>query len=462
MKDSIKQLVKEQVVQRLVRSFSEATGLRVAIFDARGEPLLEVEDYFYHVPFCELVNSLPEGAARCRDTHLRACRQAYGLCDPYIFFCHAGLVHWAVPILVQNQVRGVMICGQVLMWELDNLAIEEICNKVKDLNLPEAELKEAIWRIQVVAARKVQAAVELLKIVASHIASTIQERWRFAVRREEEGEVEREVVPGAAGRDERGNNSPRYREENESLPWESSVNGVALWSWLVASEPWRQGDSYQLNKEEELAARVRLGDRLGAEAILDELLGNILFVGISRPETIKFRLLELLAILSRAAVAGGAALQLVLDLNGKYMQGLSRASLEESILGMAQALDVFMNSIYAGKETKSLPVIERAIAFINKNFSRNISVEDVAKTVGVSPAHLTRLFKQEVGRTLIEYLTLVRMEHAKVLLRQGRLTLEEICRQVGYNDVSYFSRVFKREIGVTPGVFRSRYCHNKE
>ncbi|SMB99068.1 two-component system, response regulator YesN [Thermanaeromonas toyohensis ToBE] len=427
-----------QLVQRLLRSFTEATGVRAAVFNAEGEPWLEVEDYHYHSPFCQMVNSVSEGNERCRETHIKACRQAYGLCDPYIFFCHAGLVHWAVPILVGDQVKAVIICGQVLMWELDDLAIEEILRKVKDLELPEEELKEAILRIQVVSPRKVQGAVELLKLVARHIATSALPIPSLA--------SNNNIPPADPSR---GCRFPAVKSEQ--------ITGGSLWSWLVEAQPWRQGDSYQLEKEQALITKVRLGDREGAETVLEELLGNILFVGINRAETIKFRLLELLALLSRAALAGGATAEEILELSMKYMEGLSKLSLEESILWIFQALEDFINSTCArsGKTRISSPYIKQAIAYINKNFSRNIGVEDVARAVGISPAHLSRLFKQELGRTVIEYLTLVRLEQAKLLLRKGDLTLEEISRRVGYNDVAYFSRVFKREVGVTPGIFRS-------
>lgn len=439
-----------QLIQRLLRAFTEATGVRAAIFNAEGEPWLEVEDYHYNSPFCQLVNSVPEGNERCRETHIRACRQAYGLCDPYIFFCHAGLVHWAVPILVREQVKAVIICGQVLMWELDDLATEEILGKVKELELPEEELKEAILRIQVVSPRKVQGAVELLKLVAKHIASSA-----FYIAPLTSTSISQATSDINFKQQVEEREDP-FRACNRLGTKSEEITGGSLWSWLVEVQPWQQGDSYQLEKEQALITKVRLGDREGAETILEELLGNILFVGINRAETIKFRLLELLALLSRAALAGGAEAEEILELNMRYMEGLSKLSLEESILWIFRALEDFINSTCAGRATRvSSPYIKQAIAYINKNFSHNIGVEDIARAVGISPAHLSRLFKQEVGRTVIEYLTLVRLEQAKLLLRKGDLTLEEISRRVGYNDVAYFSRVFKREVGVTPGIFRS-------
>ncbi|MGI9861044.1 AraC family transcriptional regulator [Moorella naiadis] len=201
--------------------------------------------------------------------------------------------------------------------------------------------------------------------------------------------------------------------------------------------------------------RVRLGDRLGAETVLERLLGNILFNNLGRAEIIRYRLLELMALLSRAAAAGGARPEEILSLSATSIQRLMSLSLEESLPWLVEILDECIDRIYRARETRQTPSVEKAVAFINTNYGRSLSLEDVAQEVNLSPAHLSRLFKKEMGRTVIEYLTLVRLEAAKRLLREGK-TIEEVATAAGFNEATYFSRVFKREVGVPPGVFRNR------
>jgi two-component system response regulator YesN len=85
-----------------------------------------------------------------------------------------------------------------------------------------------------------------------------------------------------------------------------------------------------------------------------------------------------------------------------------------------------------------------------------LSLNDVATQVNLSPCYFSAVFSQETGRTFKEYLTEIRIKRAKELLRTTSLKTFEICYQVGYNDPHYFSHVFKKQAGVTPGEFRAQ------
>jgi len=100
-------------------------------------------------------------------------------------------------------------------------------------------------------------------------------------------------------------------------------------------------------------------------------------------------------------------------------------------------------------------ILRQAIEFINRNFSdASISLDKVAKEVNISPNYLSAIFSQEVGQTLIEYLTYKRIDEAKRLLRQTDKLLFEIASDVGYKDSRYFSFVFKKITGCTPSDYR--------
>jgi two-component system response regulator YesN len=78
----------------------------------------------------------------------------------------------------------------------------------------------------------------------------------------------------------------------------------------------------------------------------------------------------------------------------------------------------------------------------------------VAQAVHISPYYLSHLFKEELGVTFIGYLTKVRIEQAKILLLETNLTIQQISYMVGYQDSSYFTKVFKKLEGRTPTQFR--------
>lgn len=97
--------------------------------------------------------------------------------------------------------------------------------------------------------------------------------------------------------------------------------------------------------------------------------------------------------------------------------------------------------------------IIEAMKYIKEHYSKEITIEDLANELFISPSHLMHLFKREVGKTLNECLTDYRMEIAKELLKDSKLKIYEISENVGYRDVKYFSQIFKRTIGMTPSDY---------
>ena len=107
-------------------------------------------------------------------------------------------------------------------------------------------------------------------------------------------------------------------------------------------------------------------------------------------------------------------------------------------------------------DEKANRVIAKARAFIDRNFNRDLTLEEVSREVHVSPYYFSKLFKEQTGDNFINYLTRRRVETAKQLLADGRLNVKTICNEIGYNDPNYFSRLFKRFEGVTPTEYREQ------
>ncbi|UUZ92976.1 AraC family transcriptional regulator [Paenibacillus sp. P25] len=101
-------------------------------------------------------------------------------------------------------------------------------------------------------------------------------------------------------------------------------------------------------------------------------------------------------------------------------------------------------------------MIERIKAVMDQRYAENLTVSDIAESVYLSSTYVSLLFKQETGETVYEYLTKVRIERAKELLRDARIKFYEICDAVGYSDPSHFSKIFKKYTGLTPSAYRDR------
>lgn len=130
----------------------------------------------------------------------------------------------------------------------------------------------------------------------------------------------------------------------------------------------------------------------------------------------------------------------------------SEARTEAGLLTfLADMMDLF------GHQTAPLgngfEYVQKAIRFIDYNYSMNISVSDVAASAGISRSHLYRLFVRHVSMPPNEYLMRYRIGKAVSLLETGRLTVGETAYSTGFSDQLYFSRVFKKYMGMPP----SRY-----
>lgn len=104
---------------------------------------------------------------------------------------------------------------------------------------------------------------------------------------------------------------------------------------------------------------------------------------------------------------------------------------------------------------KNRSILESSIGYIRDHYmDENMSLNTVAQVANISANHFSAMFSQNVGQTFIEYLTFIRMEHAKELLRCTGKRSSEIAEEVGYKDAHYFSYLFKKTQGMTPSDYR--------
>ena len=101
--------------------------------------------------------------------------------------------------------------------------------------------------------------------------------------------------------------------------------------------------------------------------------------------------------------------------------------------------------------------VEKAKHYLTDHLTQEIRTDDIAEAVGLSPYHLSRLFKTHTGLTLREYLTRERIEAAKQLLATSDRTIPQIASLLRFCDQSYFTMVFRRQTGQTPGEYRNKY-----
>jgi two-component system response regulator YesN len=105
-------------------------------------------------------------------------------------------------------------------------------------------------------------------------------------------------------------------------------------------------------------------------------------------------------------------------------------------------------------DTKS-PVIGQILSQIHENCSEELSLKSLSAKYNIHPVYLGRLFQKETGESFSEYVNRVRIERAKELLGDARLKVNEIARMVGYWEMGYFYKQFKKHVGISPTDYKA-------
>ncbi len=146
-----------------------------------------------------------------------------------------------------------------------------------------------------------------------------------------------------------------------------------------------------------------------------------------------------------------------------YLKSMITQSSQMRLLTLFQIMllisesDDYQTIATSANETLTEQRIRQMDIFIRCNFARSITLDDIATHVGMNQSSLCSLCKRVTGQTITQRLTAVRITQAQHLLSSTDRSIKEICYAVGYNDLPHFSRVFRREVGVSPKEYRSTY-----
>lgn len=122
--------------------------------------------------------------------------------------------------------------------------------------------------------------------------------------------------------------------------------------------------------------------------------------------------------------------------------------------GIYELVSILFSETLPKKDLSVLSNIEQVIAYINNNFTKEFSLDFLSDKFGSSPNHFIKKFKEKTGHTPIKYLAIKKIEKAKQLLDTTDLSVNEVMWRVGYDDASYFSKLFKKIVGFSPRNYR--------
>lgn len=128
--------------------------------------------------------------------------------------------------------------------------------------------------------------------------------------------------------------------------------------------------------------------------------------------------------------------------------------------GIMLAFYELLSSLYEFYTEKRIPTkniyMNRAVEYIKRNYSKNISVEGIADMLGIERSYLSRLFKTYKNKSTQNYIIDYRMQEAQRMFREEDVNVSQVCAAVGYNNIYCFSRIFKSRVGVPPKEYMER------
>ena len=213
-------------------------------------------------------------------------------------------------------------------------------------------------------------------------------------------------------------------------------------SWAMEQELLRLVEEGNLDYKEK-AARLVAGSNLSNFGNGDSL------------RHIKNTAIIFTALCTRAAIRGGVPPEVAYTISDRYISNIeAAASFSEAVELNSAMQDTFVSRVHQCKTGNQSAAIQRCCNYIQLHLGEKLTVPMLAKKLGYSENYLTKKFKNEMGISLTQYITNLKIQKAKDLLVSGSESIQDICSQLGFGSQSYFGMVFHRETGMSPGAYR--------
>ena len=438
--------------RQVLMYYNEAVSCQAAVLDKNGF-IVSTTKSKPETPVCEFcrknlknphgVQTKADGGERsecpCEKIHFEAQAESRRIEGTYIYTCKQGLVYWTCPLYRNGRYAGTLTAGPVLSGEPE-IILEKFRAACRDRSAAE-ELREILENMPRKSHEEIQAMARLLGVCAEEISE----------KGEDSGDMIRRIawldefpkIPGDVG-------TQRLKISESSLPAASAHTHVH------GQGKWTDDSEYPLEKERLLLAAFRRGDNETGARILNELMDNIRYAIPLNFEIVRFRAIELAVLLSRAAVttenSGDSSM---FETNDRYLRRiLESKSPEELIENLHLAAERLSGKIFSFQGVRHASVLRKAERYIWENYTRKISLEEISKASGLSAPYFSTIFKEEMGENLSSYLNRLRVERAAVMLTETGKSLNEIAGRCGFEDHSWFSKIFKNFTGMSPGKFR--------
>lgn len=213
-------------------------------------------------------------------------------------------------------------------------------------------------------------------------------------------------------------------------------------------------DDYPIETEELLFQAVKEGNAQSAAQHINHFFNWMLETNYENIMDIKLKVLELVLHAEQIGYQSGGMVY-KFSARHDYLKTIVDMDNYENLRTwfMTKVQNVCRN-VVSKREEQAANLIHQAREYIDNHFDEDLTLDEVSRLINISPYYFSKLFKEEIGQSFIEYITNLRMEKAKTLLATTNKSMKEICSAIGYADPNYFSRTFKKNVGVTPTEYK--------
>lgn len=399
-------------IKEILVSFYYTTDIPVTLYDKDTKPLW---DEFEQKKICKYFSTNDE-LVSCQNAKHFSATWAHRLGEPYIFVCPSGFVNIAIALLDDSEFIGSVVAGPLAMGPIEKSTIRDM------FTIHEAS-PDVLYSTTLF--------IQNMKIFTPKQVTHIARLLNAAIL---------SLYP----------DTRMYEQINDAYHEQSQIS-----EQIHAMKKNNTPLVYPYEEEQTLIHQIKSGAHDEAQATLKLLINKLLLIEGGNLEIIKARILELVTIISRASVEGGASLEKIFGLNLDLITELNRIDSIQVLSAWSDKMvqhfsrNIF-NHIYAGDSY----LICQAIEHTRCNYMNKLTLQKLAHYLHVSESYLSRLFKEETGISFTQYLNEIRINRSKELLSNTQMSIVEIALFVGYEDQSYFTKVFRRLTGMTPKKFR--------
>ena len=407
------QLIPTERLQQVQDQFSLATGFAAILVDYRGKPVTEPSGF---TNFCTTIRLDPERQQGCFTCDAHGGFQGAIAGEPHIYICHAGLVDFSVPLMLDDDYLGAMMCGQVRLSDQGSPPP----TLPMPAGLPRYDDHFAMLRadVPVVSLARVQAVAETLNDLMNTLIGEARLRGEYQPAEDTEddprvvGTVTRLPVFGSGEQ----NTAPRIDIDDlrgalndDDLP--RAVAAVhTLMDELFRDDRRRVGRGLLRQTEDDICELTKETHPDAAQEVAQRVAGS----------------------------------------RSRSQSHWGRFEAQNHIEGLVMCVYAVMERQQARRPRTVVDLINR----LERSPTCFLTLQSAAKFVNLSPHHLSRVFKNHTGSTFTDYVTKKRIDRAMFLLRYTDQPVLRIANDLAFKPANYFSRAFKASVGVTPSDYR--------